>query len=788
MPTLIWSKVKDGLDASMKKKAYAFFEKLQESDELPGLHIEPIVGSVDARVRTGRVDDNFRCVLFKLTTADEPFYVIHGVWKHDVANRIAEQVRLSMNPINGVPEVERVLGEIKTEARTVAPRVDVAPVVTSPPTTDEAAPIAEAEVSKVEAAQEQVGVAAAQMQVAASQVPRWPVGLTADVLHEDLGIDLDLARAALAAVTEDELVDDVIGTARVEWQGDALLELATGSSVAEVRAAFHLDEAAAQTAAEVDEVDEDTRIVETIKNHPAAKASFHIVDGEDELRRIIEAGDLGAWRLFLHPEQRRYVEGACRGAFRLSGGAGTGKTVVAIHRARHLAQENPNARILLTTFTRNLADDLAGGVRRLDDTIQLRSKLDQPGIYVRGIDQVAWAVVQRAGDDIADAVAQVLGDARSDVLGVTPPGVWQEAIADAGGDLPAALATQAFVEAEYQQVVLPHGITSANAYVRVRRAGRGVALDRAKRVAVWRVIEAYRAKARAAGTTDYIEKAAIAAAWLDLRGVRLFEHVIVDEAQDLTMPHLRLLRALAAEGPNDLFICEDSHQRIYGQKVVLSHAGINVRGRARRLTLNYRTTQQNLGWAIGILAGAEWSDLEGEGEEHAYHSARSGPRPMLVPTATFGEELDKAATIIRGWLPERDKGARENVAEGRAAAPEDIAILVRDQYKRQNLVAALAERGLNVRSVDREAPRPGMPLVLTMHRAKGLEFSHVLLFGVAEGSVPRALKDYESSEADLADAMLRERALVYVAATRARDVLAVTWSGERSRLLGDGGR
>lgn len=254
------------------------------------------------------------------------------------------------------------------------------------------------------------------------------------------------------------------------------------------------------------------------------------------------------------------------------------------------------------------------------------------------------------------------------------------------------------------------------------------------------------------------------------------------------MPHLRLLRALAAGGPNDLFICEDSHQRIYGQKVVLSHAGINVRGRARRLTLNYRTTQQNLGWAIGILAGAEWSDLEGEGEEHAYHSARSGPRPMLVPTATFGEELDKAATIIRGWLPERDKGARENVAEGRAAAPEDIAILVRDQYKRQNLVAALAERGLNVRSVDREAPRPGMPLVLTMHRAKGLEFSHVLLFGVAEGSVPRALKDYESSEADLADAMLRERALVYVAATRARDVLAVTWSGERSRLLGDGGR
>ncbi|WP_040160243.1 3'-5' exonuclease [Mobilicoccus massiliensis] len=771
MPTLIWSKVKDGLDPSMKKKAYAFFEKLQESDQLPGLHIEPIVGSDDSRVRTGRVDDNFRCVLFKLTSTDEPFYVIHGVWPHDKANSIAERVKLSMNPINGVPEVERVLDDIRTEARTPVAGTSATgapvPATPSPASTPVESPTATTA----------LGTPAPVV----AQPPRWVGGLTAEALHQDLGLDADLARAALAAATEDELVEDVIARARVEWQADALLELATGSSIAQVKQMFHLDQAPALPAPE--DADEDTRLLASIENHPAAKASFHLIDDDDELRRIIEEGDLGAWRLFLHPEQRTYAEGDRKGSFRLSGGAGTGKTVVAIHRARHLAQRHPEARILLTTFTRNLADDLARGVRSLDDSIALQTRLGQPGVYVKGIDQVAWAVVQRAGDDIADAVAQVLGDSRTDVLSSTPSTLWQEAIEDAGADLPPALATQAFLEAEYTQVVLPNRVTGVTAYIRVRRAGRGVALDRAKRVAVWKVIEAYRTKARAAGTTDFVEKAAIAAAWLDLRGDRPFDHVVVDEAQDLTASHLRLLRALVAPGPNDLFICEDSHQRIYGQKVVLSHCGIDVRGRARRLTLNYRTTQQNLGWAMGILSGAEWSDLEGEQEEHTYHSARTGPRPLLVPAQSFADELDRAAEIVTSWLPDPGADAATNLAAGRAAAPEDIAILVRDRYKRQNLVAALAERNLDVRSVDRDAPRPGKPLAMTMHRAKGLEFTHVLLFGVADGAIPRALKDYESSDADLADALLRERALLYVASTRARDVLAVTWAGKRSPLL-----
>ncbi|MBB2890650.1 superfamily I DNA/RNA helicase [Flexivirga oryzae] len=278
-------------------------------------------------------------------------------------------------------------------------------------------------------------------------------------------------------------------------------------------------------------------------------------------------------------------------------------------------------------------------------------------------------------------------------------------------------------------------------------------------------------------STDWAEKAAIAAAWLELNKRTFFDHVVVDEAQDLNPSQLRFLRAVVAPGDNDLFICEDSHQRIYGQKVVLSHVGIKVTGRARSLRLNYRTTAENLDWAMHILAGGDFTDLTGEAEDHTYHSARSGPQPKVVECSSMSDELDKAAELIKSWMPD------DSDDDGRAPKPEAIAVLVRDQYRRQTVVSGLADRGVQVRSVDRENAKPGMPLVMTMHRAKGLEFTHVLLFGVHEGSVPNALKDYKSSEEDFKDAMLRERSLLYVAATRARDVLAVSWHGEKSSLL-----
>ena len=246
----------------------------------------------------------------------------------------------------------------------------------------------------------------------------------------------------------------------------------------------------------------------------------------------------------------------------------------------------------------------------------------------------------------------------------------------------------------------------------------------------------------------------------------------MDEGQDLSPSRWQLLRAAVAEGKDDIFVAEDAHQRIYGHRITLSQYGIKIVGRSRRLVLNYRTTAQNLRWAMSVLDGADYSDLEGEAEDHSkYRSARSGPAPEFIACESVADELERVAAVVEEWVSEPD------------LAPETLAILVRDRNQQERVVAGLAERGVTVRGVDNEAIRLGQPVVMTMHRSKGTEFSKVVLFGVREGSIPAALRDQNYDESALADALLRERSLLYVAATRARDVLVVTWSGKPSPLV-----
>jgi hypothetical protein len=730
MPTIIMSKPASKLEPSLKKKAYAFLEKLGEDDTSPGLHIEPIANSADDKVRTGRVDLSYRAVLFRVPGKGEPMYVFYGIWPHDDAIAVARKTRLTVNPVNGVTE-------ITTVSESAVPPSAPSPAPSPVPTA--AVPLL---------------------------VGR---GLGHKALVDVLGIDETLADRALAVADEDALVALTVDA--VEWQGLALLDLATGLSVPEVQDKLSLVAPSAAVAAATD----DDRLVEGLK-HPAAQMSFAWIENNAELRRVIEGGDFGAWRVFLHPEQRKYAERSYAGPFRLSGGAGTGKTVVLLHRARMLARRDPGARILLTTFTANLADQLRVDLDRLDPFLVYATGLGTPGVSVYGIDALASAVLRQAGLDVAADTEAVLGLATAQIGSRTPGTAWRDAIDAAGGALPTVLRAPAFLAAEYAQVVLPNRITSREAYYKVRRPGRGVALDRAKRSAVWDVIEAYRAAARIAGSVDFPEAATIAAAHL-VRvaaapgGSHVADHVLIDEGQDLGPAHWQLMRALVGAHADDLFIAEDSHQRIYGQRVALSAYGIRIVGRSQRLTLNYRTTAQNLAYAISMLRGGTYVDLE-EGPESAssYRSARSGPVPRLIPCATLTEELDKAADLIRSWVSSTD-------------APETIAVLVREQRQRDRLVTGLAERGVTIRAVDREHIKPGQPVAMTMHRAKGTEFSRVLLFGIDQGAIPRPLRDEQYAEDAWADALLRERSLLYVAATRARDELALSWSGDPSQLL-----
>ena len=257
------------------------------------------------------------------------------------------------------------------------------------------------------------------------------------------------------------------------------------------------------------------------------------------------------------------------------------------------------------------------------------------------------------------------------------------------------------------------------------------------------------------------------------------DHVLVDEAQDLHATHWALLRNLVAEGPNDLFIAEDSHQRIYGQPVVLSRFGIKIVGRSKRLTLNYRTTAQNLHFAVTILSGAEYKDLE-QGEESTaeYRSARLGPNPQLVECTDAADELDKVADLVRSWITPEER------SDEPAVDPSTVAVLTRGQSDRSQFVRALGERGIDARALDNNPATPGHVQVLTMHRSKGMEFSRVILAGIDNAHVPSTATLRAVPEEERDEAMLRERSLLYVAASRARDALVVTWSGERSALLG----
>ncbi|TRY20249.1 AAA family ATPase [Tessaracoccus rhinocerotis] len=732
---IIYPKQDKLLDSSIKQKAYSFLEKLAQDDSAPGLHIEPVNNAADPRARTGRVDQQYRALLFKLTTPTSTAYVVHGIYNHDDAYEAAAKVQLTINPINGLPEY------------------------------NEATPVAAGEQTWAQP-------------VPVESLPSAPEPLivfSAADLTVSLGIPPAVAEQAVALTNNDAM--QAFAQTLPEWQGLALLLLADGESITQIQQELELmnrpmshDEAAARF--NEPQPVSDQELLDSF-SQPSAQMGFAKLAGAEELRRVITGGDFSAWRVFLHPQQRKWVRGNWKGPYRISGGAGTGKTVVVLHRARRLAVEDPDAPIVVTTFTTNLAAELSRSLERLDPESQFADALGEPGLHVKGIDALARAVLQSAGAGVSPAVASVLGVGRTDISGrADTDAAWRQAVLRAGEGLDQKLRKPAFLQAEYEMVILPHRITQLAEYLKVARTGRGVRLSRAGRKAVWAVVEAYRSSAREAGTLDFAEAASIAAAHLEASGEGPARHVLVDEGQDFKPCHWQLVRALAAEGPNDIFIAEDAHQRIYGQKLMLSAYGIRTQGRSRGLKLNYRTTAQNLAWAVGVLTGQEVIDSDGEAESTAgYHSARTGPKPTVRSFPSMSAELDHAAELVGAWASDEE------------VQPETIAVLVRDRATRDRVVAGLGDRGVDVRALESGSVKPGQPVVLTMHRAKGTEFTRVLLFGLSKDAMPIGLKAYDFDEGELSEAQLRERSLLYVAASRARDELVVTYSGDPSSLM-----
>jgi superfamily I DNA/RNA helicase len=447
----------------------------------------------------------------------------------------------------------------------------------------------------------------------------------------------------------------------------------------------------------------------------------------------------------------------------VTGGPGTGKTVALLHRAAFLAARTatspepgpPAAQILVTTFNGNLAEALHAQLGLLIPDAAVRSRIE-----VLNVDRLAYGVVKQARG------TPVIADER--VLRTR----WAKAAADAG-----LAFTPAFGKNEWEQVILAQDLRTEQAYLACPRTGRGRPLTRAQRSLLWQAAQRVTAELAAARESTHLQLANEASHLLRQAGEPRYRHILVDEGQDLHLAQWRLLRAAVAPGPDDLFIAADPHQRIYDSRVSLASLQISVRGRSRRLSLSYRTTQEILAWAVPLLGADPVVGLDGEVDSLlGYRSPTRGQRPQLAVAATRAEEFALLAGRIRSWL----NTGIEPRAIGVAARLASLVREAREALVAEGIMTAPL-RGLGARG-DPQAVRVG-----TMHAMKGLEYQAVAVIGVEQGLVPEpAAITPESEDAVIhAQDLQRERCILFAACTRARDHLFVSGTGALSTFVPD---
>ncbi|MHB1430556.1 MAG: 3'-5' exonuclease [Streptosporangiaceae bacterium] len=670
-----------------------------------GLHLEKITDSRDSRIRTIRIDAFWRGLVLAPDSGDS--YCLIRVLPHDDAIAYAKSHRFSANQAIGVLEVrdEQAIEREQADLRASA---------------------------------------------AGAESPLFAHVSDADLAR--LGVDAAILPVVRLLLTAEQL--DAMQSMLPEVQFVALYSLACGMTVDQTWEQVCQYAPADTGPVPVDPDD----LTSALGRTPGRVAP---VSGPEELREIL-AHPFATWRTFLQPSQRAIArQPSYAGPAQVTGGAGTGKTVTALHRTVFLAQRLAHAgrgtpgrpEILLTTFTTGLADALDAQLAMLAGNDLVRSRIE-----VINIDKLANRVVRTA---------------RGGTLPIAAPDALRErfaaAAADAGAD--AADLSASFLEHEWEQVIIAQDLADEQAYLDCHRSGRGRPLTRAQRGVVWRIVQRVTGELAGAGEMTYLQVTAEAARLLTESGP-LYLHVVVDEGQDLNPAQWRLLRAAVAAGPDDLFIAADPYQRIYDNRVSLASLGIGVRGRTRRLMVNYRTTAQVLNWAVPILGTAPVTGLDDQAASLlGYRSPISGQRPEVRGTPDRESELAALAERIAGWI---DAGIE----------PHAIGVAARSGSLAKEAKEALKARGIPTLALTTRSPKSAVR-VGTMHGMKGLEFQAVAVIGVQDGSVPAAsaLTNPETDPVAHAQDLQRERCVLFVACTRARDHLYVSFAGRPSPFL-----
>jgi len=460
--------------------------------------------------------------------------------------------------------------------------------------------------------------------------------------------------------------------------------------------------------------------------------------------------------VFLHPSQRKLAIGKKNGAVRVLGGAGTGKTVVAMHRAKWLAENiEPGKKVLFTTFTKNLAIDIEQNLNSICSP-ELMERVE-----VINLDQ--WVSRFLRGRNYA---YQIEYDTKN--------AYWDRALDLAPSDLGLP---DAFYRDEWEKVIQPQSIEMLEEYKRAKRIGRGTRLNRLERVKIWPVFEEYRNLLTSSGKREVDDAYRDAAALVEHESLELpYTSVVVDEAQDMGFQAFRLIRKIVPEGPNDIFIVGDGHQRIYGKhKVVLSQCGINIRGRSRKLKINYRTTDEIRRWAVNLLEGYPVDDLDGGTDDNrGYKSLIHGDPPRLESLQTAEEQEHFVVELLRRRM-------NEGMPLG------EICIVARVKRELERMAEALKATGVPyyvLTATASDQKEPGSVRLGTMHRVKGLEFDEVIIVSLNKGIVPLGVAlNSKGDSVEKRQAELEERALLYVAITRAKKHAVLVSYGEVSEFI-----
>jgi len=674
------------LSSAVQGKILKWALRFQSDPTSNGINYEPIHAARDKNLKSVRIDQDWRGIVFKPPAGD--IYVLMYVDRHDAAYSWAEGRRIAINPTTGALQVfavESLIEPALAQARSA-----------------EALPTEE-----LTADATAIPVKAAPIFSALSDLDLLGIGTPEELLTQVRSIASEAELDALQSYLPIEAYEGLFLIAAGDSVSDVLMSRETRID----RQVNTEDFAAA---------------IET----PESQSRFVVVADEETMVAMLNA-PLAQWRVFLHPTQRKLAQSDRSGPMRVLGGAGTGKTVLAMHRAKWLAEHRATIekKVFFTTFTRNLAADIEENLKTMCSSALMQK------IEVKNLD--AWVsgflrrhkydhkiVYNRKQDEAADA--------------------WQNALALQDSSL--ALSS-AFYEEELEQVVLAQGISTRDDYRLAKRTGRGTILTRGKRDTIWPVFEEYRAQLASRKLKEVDDAYRDAAALLQDKP-QGYSSVIVDETQDFGPQALRLLRAIVPKDKNDLFFVGDGHQRIYSRhRASMSACGIDIRGRARKLYLNYRTTEEIRRLAVATLEGCEVDDLDdGSDEVKRYKSLSHG----AIPKTINFEHLEDALDSLHGLL-------RVSLAEGRS-----VCVIVPTKHDASTVHSSLKVEKISATILgpdERDQPDSKLVRIATMHRAKGLEFDEVVLL------IPRHWVSRSGED--------NNQRLKYVALTRAKRVATV---------------